>query len=397
MVKLLQLAKEKNARLILGGDTRQHASVVRGDALRILNTVGGISAAELNAIQRQKSAAYRDIVQDLANGNIANGFFKLNGLGAITNAASGELVKDYLAALKNRKSALVISPTHKEGDAVTEEIRAALRQKKKIGKKEVFVSRFVNLNMTEAERSDARNYEAGQVIQFTQNVKLAKRGSRWVVKKIKDDKITIENLETGNQIPLPKGKADRFAVFEKSSIGLSKGDKIRITQNGFDAEKKRLDNGTVLEVVSVKKNGATTLRNKASKSIYKLQQEFGHIAHAHCITSHAAQGKTVDHVFIAQPAATFGATNAKQFYVSVSRGRESIAIYTDDKEELLLRTQELGDRQSALELVKQKDAHHEHVVMQQRVMKEQSPPPPAPIKTPQQYSKNQSLDLDYER
>lgn len=59
----------------------------------------------------------------------------------------------------------------------------------------------------------------------------------------------------------------------------------------------------------------------------------------------------MDEVFIAQPAATFAATNAKQFYVSVSRGKERAIIYTDDREELLHHASELGIRQSAMELV----------------------------------------------
>jgi ATP-dependent exoDNAse (exonuclease V) alpha subunit len=131
----------------------------------------------------------------------------------------------------------------------------------------------------------------------------------------------------------------------------SEGDKIRITKNGFDADKKRLNNGQTLEVVSVNKKGNVKVRNTASKVEYSLPRDYGHIAHAHCITSHASQGKTVDEVFIAQPSATFPATDLKQFYVSVSRGREAVHIYTDDKTALLDYASQIGDRLSALELV----------------------------------------------
>ena len=78
------------------------------------------------------------------------------------------------------------------------------------------------------------------------------------------------------------------------------------------------------------------------------------MAYAHCITSHAAQGKTVDEVFIAQPASTFAATSLNQFYVSVSRARDRVHIYTDDTEGLMARAAEVGDRLSALELLKRK-------------------------------------------
>lgn len=74
----------------------------------------------------------------------------------------------------------------------------------------------------------------------------------------------------------------------------------------------------------------------------------------------------MDEIFIAQPSATFPATDARQFYVSVSRGRDAANIYTDDKEALLEHAAELGDRQSALELVTRKTAHIDHLQQLQR-------------------------------
>ncbi|WP_430303572.1 hypothetical protein [Splendidivirga corallicola] len=53
--------------------------------------------------------------------------------------------------------------------------------------------------------------------------------------------------------------------------------------------------------------------------------------HGYCLTSYASQGKTVDRVLITQPASTLTASNPEQFYVSVSRGREAVTVYTQDK------------------------------------------------------------------
>ncbi|WP_310589051.1 helicase C-terminal domain-containing protein [Fibrella forsythiae] len=72
------------------------------------------------------------------------------------------------------------------------------------------------------------------------------------------------------------------------------------------------------------------------------------------MSSHAAQGKTVDEVFIAQPASTFAATSLNQFYVSVSRAQDLMHIYTDDTEGLMAQAADVGDRLSALELLKRK-------------------------------------------
>jgi conjugative relaxase-like TrwC/TraI family protein len=74
MAVLLTLADRYNARLVLAGDNRQHASVIRGDALRILHSVAGIHTAEVTHIYRQRNTTYRNAVQALADGNIKAGF-----------------------------------------------------------------------------------------------------------------------------------------------------------------------------------------------------------------------------------------------------------------------------------------------------------------------------------
>ena len=171
--------------------------------------------------------------------------------------------------------------------------------------------------------------------------------------------------EQGKRTPLPIDRFEQFDVYRQADITLSKGDTIRITHNGYDTNKKRLTNGQMLDVIAVDPNGALRLHNKASKATYSVPAGFGHIAYAYCLTSHAAQGKTVDEVFIAQPASTFAATNLNQFYVSVSRARDGVHIYTDDKAALLAHASQMGDRLSALELVQRKKSRHsiaEHLI-----------------------------------
>ncbi len=356
MAGLLELATRQNARIILGGDTRQHASVVRGDALRILNTVGGIRAAEVNKIYRQKGEAYRSAVEDLAKGEVGRAFDKLDSLGFIKstdpNAAAATLVSDYLQALKKGKDVLVVCPTHNEGDKITAVIRESLRQEGYIGKKEISVTRLKNLNLTEAQKADPQNFEAGQVVQFNQNAKNFKRGSRWQVESVGQQEITVKNA-SGTVMPLPMEKSKHYDVFTLENLHLSKGDKVRITNGSTDLKQNRMDTGKLLTVQSVSKSGTITLKNELSKATYTLDKNFGHIAHAHCITSYASQGKTVDQVFIFQPAETFPATDAKQFYVSVSRAREFANIYTDAKEAMLEHASKLRERLSALELLNQ--------------------------------------------
>ena len=397
MTRLLEIATQQNARLILGGDTRQHNSVVRGDALRILNTVGGIRTAEVSRIYRQRGADYRSAVGDLAKGDVAQGFAKLDGMGAIQTidplAPNAELVKDYVATVKKGKSALVVSPTHAQGETVTSDIRRALQERGLLSKKEVTAARLTNLNLTEAERSDWRNFRAGQVVQFNQNVSGIRRGSVWTVETATDQGVTIKD-DQRQALPLPTVRSRDYDVYHKSEISLAKGDAVRITRNGIDSDGTRLNNGQTLDVVKVSKQGDVILRNAQSKVKYRLDKEFGHVTHNYCVTSHASQGKTVDEVFISQPASTFAATDAKQFYVSVSRGRDGVRIYTDDKEQLLVQASELGDRQSALELVARRSRTSE--LVRQRVRDDLNRSPTGQSKSKQLTKTTRPKDRDYE-
>lgn len=398
MRDILRVAEQRNARVIFGGDTRQHASVVRGDALRILNTVAGIKSAEVSKIYRQRTRDYREAVQELANGNVRGGFDRLDQIGAIKTVdplnPHAQLTDDYIKAVKRKKAVLIISPTHKQGEEVTDAIRTRLRTHRLLGRKELKISKLSNLNLTEAEKSDLRSFREGQIIQFNQNTPNIKRGSLWKIVSDDSGKPILQDSE-GKSMAIPTEYASRMDVYHPDEIGISKGDKIHITKNGFDQEKKRLNNGMALEVVRVSKTGDFVVRQPDSGNTYKLNKEFGHVAHSYCVTSHASQGKTVDEVFISQPAGTFAATDAKQFYVSVSRGREQVHLYTDDKEGLLDYASEIGNRESALEMLS-KSKVHQHYVEHLSRDKDMDANTPEPITPSQDQVRSTQKEQDYE-
>src|SRR6478735_2247139 len=65
-----------------------------------------------------------------------------------------------------------------------------------------------------------------------------------------------------------------------------------------------------------------------------------------CITSHASQCRTVDQVVVLADGA-----DAKSWYVSLSRARDAMHVYTRDKAELRQSVMYPGERKSVSELV----------------------------------------------
>jgi hypothetical protein len=56
-----------------------------------------------------------------------------------------------------------------------------------------------------------------------------------------------------------------------------------------------------------------------------------HLDQGIAVTSHASQAKTVDQVIVSVPVRAFSQANEAQFYVSVSRARFAMDVFTDSK------------------------------------------------------------------
>ncbi len=84
---------------------------------------------------------------------------------------------------------------------------------------------------------------------------------------------------------------------------------------------------------------------------WRVAKDFGHLDYGYVVTSHASQGKTFDRVFVGQSSASLPASSREQFYVSCSRGRESVTVYCDDKAALLEAVSRTDDRLTPTELL----------------------------------------------
>jgi len=350
LARVADLAEKQNCRIILSGDTAQHRAVERGDALRLLEKHASLPAAELKEIWRQKADAHKAVVADLQGGNLESAFKRLDKLGMLREMDADQrheaLATDYAAAVKAGKSALVISPTHAEGERVTREIRAKLKAAKKLGVNERELVQLKNLQWTEAQRADTRNYQAGQVVQFHQNLAGFQRGERVMV-AARDERGVMVERQNGGTASLPLDVAARFQIYESRQIALAAGDWIRITQNGFTKEKQRLNNGDLKQVKGFTKDGDIKLANG-----WVLAKDYGNLTHGYCLTSYSSQSKGVDCVFVAESSESFRAADREQFYVSASRFKEALTIYTDDKHQLLEAVRKSSHRPSATDLVK---------------------------------------------
>ncbi len=339
MTKVFDLAERADARVVLSGDRRQHGSVERGSVLRLLEEEAGLMPAEIREIQRQEDARYKEAVRALSEGRTKDGFDQLDKLGWIREVPTEEryrlLAEDYVETVTAGKTALVVSPTHREAETITQGIRSELKHLGKVGSEEKVFEVLKNANLTEAQRSDPVSSTPGvDVAVFHQNAKGFTKGDRVVV----------------GSDPGLYAQAGRFQVFRPGRLALAAGDRIRITRNGKTIEGKHsLSNGDLYSVKTFDKAGNIVLLNG-----WTVARDYGHLAYGYVVTSHASQGKTVKRVIIGQSWASRPAASREGFYVAVSRGKQSAIIYTDNKQELLEAVGHSDDRVTATELLRQR-------------------------------------------
>lgn len=339
MAKLFDAAQELDARVVLMGDTRQHAGVERGSALRLLESHAGVPVANVRQILRQRGA-YKDAVEKLAEGETKKGFEAIDTLGWVKELPDGEreqaIAEEYANAVKAKENVLVVSPTHAEAEVVTEAIRNKLKAANLIRSERTFM-RLAPANLTEAQRADTVNYAAGDVLQFIGNIPGHKSGSR----------VNVD----ANARNVPLDHAARFQSFHTRELALGIGDTVRITHNGWSKDRQhRLNNGSVYRIAGFTKRGDITLDNG-----WTVAKEFGHLTHGYVSTSHGSQGRTVDRVLIAQSSISLPASSREQFYVSVSRGRRSVSVFTDNKTMLQEAITRSDPRLSATELLEKSE------------------------------------------
>lgn len=329
LARLFALSGRLDFRVVLGGDRFQHGSVARGSVLRLLESEAGLVPAEVATIRRQ-SGRYRRAVSLLSRGRIEPALDILDALGWVREIADeptrlAALAEEYLAALREGRSVLVVSPTHAEGGRVTAALRSALRAFGRLDTAERTLTRLDPRDLTEAERGRPESFATGDVIEFHARADGFRPGERWEVAAVGRSGVGVRSAD-GRAALLPLYRTECFQVFAPVPLLLAVGDRVRVTRNARAADGRTpLVNGVLATVTCLRPDGGVEL-----DSGVELPSGFGHLTHGYVTTSHAAQGKTVDRVIVAESTASFPAGGREQFYVSVSRGRERAIVFTDD-------------------------------------------------------------------
>src|SRR6202048_1102708 len=343
MLWLVKRARENDSRVLLIGDSAQHRSVERGDALRILERSASVRYVELLQTQRQKVPALKAAIEDLKAGRLQAGWEKLEHFGVIKEVIDEvelrqRAVEQHLEALRVGKTSLMISPRHEEARKVAAVVRQKLKAEGAIGAEDHAVTVLRRMDLGSEACRDLLHYAPGRVVAFHSRTAGGFRpGQKGTGGEDNCETVTLESNGMVRQFkPFAKGKWD---VLVSSTIQVSVGDQIRVTA-GFREGKNVFKNNDIALVREVTDTELVLHDGR------RMRRDGARIDQGVCITSHASQCRTVDQV-VALP----DGADAKSWYVSLSRARAMMHVYTRNKTALRQSVMQPGERKSVWELL----------------------------------------------
>ena len=358
MLELMRLVRERNARLILSGDTRQHGAVEASDALLAIERHSGVKPIELHKIRRQDPALgrdadertrikqYRKAVELAAAGEMDESFERLDKIGAVVECGLGtqadKLADEYVRLAEQNEAAVVVSQTWGEVHRVNSRVRDALKGKGLLGAADTVVQVLDKIDLTNAQKRDSRFYPPDAVVVFNQKVLAAQPGAQGKLAGIVKVGVLIE--VGGKFVTVPNRLLDRITLCQTREVNLASGDRLHLKANRKLTSGGRVTNGELVTVKSVESDGGIELTDGRI-----LDKSFREFLPGYAVTSYGSQGKTVDYVLFSDSTVK-AATNTQQWYVTISRGRRGVRIFTPDKEQLRENVCRSGHRPLALEL-----------------------------------------------
>ena len=351
-------------RVVLVVDEKQLGAVDAGKPFAQLQRAG-MRTAVMDEIMRQRDPELKAAVEASLGGDVTRAFEKLGDNVAEVkpdNLAGAAAARWLALSPEERANAGLMAPSHSLREGINAIVRERLVRDGVVHGPAMAAERLVSRGYTNAEKTLAANYRAGDVVAFHRPYK------RLGVEKGDELRVAaVDRVARAVSLEGPDGESvawepNRLAarsggveVYKADAIELRAGDRIRWTRNDTGLG---LVNSQTAEVAGVR-DATVTFRLEDGRLLDLNQgdSQLRHIDRAWASTVHAFQGRTVDTVIAAMEANHPNLTNLKTFYVEISRARERAELVTDDKAALKEQLEAAtGERIAALEAVGEEKA-----------------------------------------
>jgi len=324
-----------NDRVLLVGDTRQHEAIEAGRPFAQLQEAG-MKTVRLDEIIRQRDPALKQVVEQLAHGEVQAGVAKLEQQGRVHEVPSradriAAIAREYVQA---PGGTLVISPDNRSRTEINLRIHTELQTRGIVSKGEYQVTTLVaRQDMTGADRSWAQKYQVNDVLRYSRGSKETgiQKGEYTRVMSIdsRSNLLTVSRVDGSERTYDPR-RHTGVSVYRDEQRSFSAGDRVQITAPNQDLKIANRELGTI---TAIDESGKMTLRLDSGRDLRIDPQRHPHLDHGYAVTSYSGQGQTAERVFIHVdtdlPAKDL--INNRMAYVAVSRGASDAQIFTNDR------------------------------------------------------------------
>jgi ATP-dependent exoDNAse (exonuclease V) alpha subunit len=344
---------EERDRVIFVGDTRQHQGVEAGRPFQQLQEAG-MQTAHLGEIIRQKDPALKQVVEQLAHGQVWEGIENLSRQGRIHEITRREERLEAIAKAyaEQPDRTLVVSPDNRSRQEINERIHRQLQSDGRVAHQEHRMAVLVpRQEMTGADRQWAAQYEPGDIVRYTRgsNAVGVQSGEYVHVTGVDREQnlLTVER-DNSQHLTYDPRRLHGVSVYREAERDFSAGDRVQFTAPYREEHIANRQLGTVERTDS---DGNLQVRLDSGQQVQFNARQHPHVDYGYAVTSHSSQGATADRVLVHVDTeqAHEQLINSRLAYVSVSRGRYDAQIYTNDAGKLSVELSRDVSKQSALE------------------------------------------------
>ena len=327
-----------NDRVLLVGDRRQHEAVEAGRPFAQLQDAG-MKTVKLEEIVRQKDLDLKQVVEQLARGEVGEAMQGLEGQGRVHEIQGREeriaaIAKEYV---QSPEGTLVVSPDNRSRVEINLAIRTEMQEHGLVSRDEHRINALMlRQDLTGPERTWAARYEFNDVVRYARASKETgiERGEYARVKSIDAGKnlLTVVRAD-GTELTYDPRRQQGVSVYREEPRSFAVGDRIQFTAPANNLKVANRELGTV---EAIDKDGQMRLKMDGDHEVQLDPREHPHLDHGYAVTSHSSQGQTAERVLIHVDTelAAKDLLNSRMAYVAVSRGALDAQIYTNDRAKL---------------------------------------------------------------
>jgi len=326
-----------NDRVLLVGDKRQHEAVEAGRPFAQLQQAG-MKTVSLDQIVRQRDPELKQVVEQLAQGDVGGAIQRLEQQGRVHEFKGREerieaIAKEYARSPENT---LVVSPDNRSRMEINQVIHAELQVRGVVSHDEHTLRTLVpRQELTGAARTWAENYEVGDVVRYSRASKETGIGkgeyARVTDVDARSNRVTVETKD-GTERSYDPRRQSGVSVYREEERAFSVGDRVQFTAPANELKIANRELGTVERI----EDGRMSLRMDDGRNVQIDPAKHPHIDHGYAVTSHSSQGQTADRVLVHVDTelAAKDLLNNRMAYVAISRGAEDAQLFTNDRSKL---------------------------------------------------------------